>query len=109
MNPDQLSASTWEMLATGRGCPDFEFLALKITLGNLRQRMQAQNATMADLRRELGVFFEHYRDEPVARRDWQRIVNAGGMMAGTLCTPARVAELIRGGAALVLAGEGALL
>lgn len=109
MNPDQLSASTWEMLATGRGCPDFEFLALKITLGNLRQRMQAQNATMADLRRELGVFFEHYRDEPVARRDWQRIVNAGGMMAGTLCTPERVAELIRSGAALVLAGEAALL
>lgn len=109
LNPDQLSAAAWEMLATGRGCPEFEFLALKITLGNLRQRLQSQAAAMADLRQEIGAFFTRYRDEPVARRDWERIVNAGGIMPGALCTVAQVAERIRRGAVLVVAGEEALL
>lgn len=108
-HPDQLSVAAWEMLATGRGCPEFEFLALKITLGNLRQRMQSQTATAADLRQELTAFFSRYRDEPVAQRDWARIVNAGGVMPGSLCTVAQAAERIRGGAVLVVAGEEALL
>jgi len=109
MNPELLSSSTWEMLATGQGCPEFEFLALKITLGNLRQRIQAQSATQTDLRGELAEFFGRYRDEPVAQRDWQRILNAGGVMPGALCSVEQVAARIRSGAALVLAGEGALL
>lgn len=109
MNTDLLPASTWDMLATGRGCPDFEFLALKITLGNLRQRIQARTATPADLRGELTAFFRRYCDEPVAQRDWLRIAGTTGALVGTLCTVAQVAERIRSGAALVLAGEETLL
>ncbi len=109
MNADLLSSSTWEMLATGRDCPEFEFLPLRTTLDNLRQRLQSHAATRADLRCELAEFFDRYRDEPVAQRDWQRILNVGGVMQGTLCSVEQVAEKIRGGAALVLAGEEALL
>lgn len=109
LNPDQFSATAWEMLATGHGCPEFEFLALKITLGNLRQRIQSKTATMTDMRQEVISFFSRYHDEPVAQRDWQRIVDAGGIMPGTLCTVAQVAERILRGTALVVAGEEALL
>ncbi|MFA6288342.1 MAG: hypothetical protein WC661_13235 [Opitutaceae bacterium] len=109
MNPAQLPSSTWAVLISGQGCPEFEFLALKITLGNFRQRLQAQTATEADLRRELAAFFAQYKDTPVAQRDWGRIVNIGGVRPGTLCTVEQTAGKIHGGSILVLAGEEALL
>ncbi len=105
----QLPDSTWAALVSGRNCPDFEFLALKILLGNLRQRISAHTATVANLRSELIAFFHQYRDVPVARRDWQRILNVGGVMSGALCSVEEVAAKIRAGKALVLAGERALL
>lgn len=109
MNPAQLPASTWDTLISGQGCPDFEFLALKMTLGNFRQRLQAQTATEADLRDELTAFFTQYQDAPVAQRDWARIVNIGGVMPGMLCTVEQAAARIRSGVALVVAGEETLL
>ena len=109
MNFDQLPMTTWGVLATGQGCPEFEFLALRIALGNLRQRIQMQAATVLDLRRELEEFFRRYADEPVAQRDWQRIVHLGGIMSGALCTVEQVAARIRGGEVLMIAGEEALL
>ena len=73
MTPNDIPDSAWTAVLSGQLNPHFEFLACKLLLTNLRQRLRSNSMTMAAASTELRAFFVRYGKLPAAQNDLNKI------------------------------------
>jgi hypothetical protein len=73
MSPVDVPDHAWAAVLSGQREPHFEFLASKVLLTSLRQRLRTNSLTAPDAIKELRAFFQKYANLPSAQKDLAKI------------------------------------